>query len=172
MTAKSRWHRGQNSSGTHDNGQTVDSMGAYTPEDTMELVNVRVAREQRVACDHLGEDTAEGPDVHRSGVVPHAKKNLGRAIPQGHDFVCVGAYRDAKRARQSKVRQLRVGKIETTAQGRQQVLVAHFDRSLVVNEEILRLEITMENTTRMTEVNTSQQLLQVGLYKPRRHIAR
>lgn len=62
-------------------------------EDFVELVllerRVRalhlLATEQLARVDELGEDAADGPQVHRLGVVLGAEQQLRRAVPQRHD---------------------------------------------------------------------------------------
>ena len=46
-------------------------------EDVEELLELGVAREERLLARELGEDATHGPDVHRRGVVRAAEENLG-----------------------------------------------------------------------------------------------
>lgn len=61
--------------------------GSKRTEDAEELVNLAIAREERITCQHLSEDATQTPDVDRSGVVSGAQQNLGRSVPQGDDLL-------------------------------------------------------------------------------------
>jgi hypothetical protein len=56
------------------------------PEDAEDLVDLRVAWEERLAHDHLGKDAADRPHVERCRVVPRAEQDLGRAVPERDDL--------------------------------------------------------------------------------------
>ena len=60
---------------------------AQDPEYPKQLVDLRVPGEERLAGDHLGEDTAEAPVVHTGAVEFGAEQNLGRAVPERHNLV-------------------------------------------------------------------------------------
>jgi hypothetical protein len=94
-------------------------------EDLEDLVDLRVTREERLASSHLGEDATDGPHVDTSRVLATTKQNLGCAVPEGDDFMSVGAERDTKGASQTKISQFQV--------------------ALLVNEQILRLEIAVQD---------------------------
>ncbi len=51
---------------------------AERSEDSEDLVNLRISREERLARCQLGEDAAGRPDVHRRRVVRHAQQHLRR----------------------------------------------------------------------------------------------
>jgi len=57
-------------------------MGEHAPEDLKDLVDLRVAWEERVAAhDHLREDTTYRPHVDCSGIVARTKQDLGGSVP-------------------------------------------------------------------------------------------
>jgi hypothetical protein len=92
---------------------------AKNAENLEDLVDLRVTREERLASSHFGKDAANGPHVDTSRVLTATKQNLGRAVPEGDDFVSVSAERNAKGASQTEISQLQV--------------------ALLVNEQVLRL---------------------------------
>jgi hypothetical protein len=111
---------------------------AENAEDLEDLVDLRVAREKRLASSHLGEDAADGPHVDTSRVLATAKQNLGRAVPEGDDFVSVSAERNTKGASQTKIGQLQV--------------------ALLVDEQVLRLEIAVQDAVRVAVTGALEEL--------------
>ena len=119
------------------------------------MINFRVAREEwDAAHDHLRKDASDGPHVDGGRIVARAKKHLGRAVPQRDNLsndrfparryareeikckikkdtylVRVRAHGDAKRAGEPKIGQLEVVPL--------------------VDEEILRLEVAMQDPVRV-----------------------
>lgn len=57
------------------------------PEYTKQLINLRVSLEERVPGSHLWEDTADWPDIYRTGVAGGAQQNFWSSVPQGHNLV-------------------------------------------------------------------------------------
>ncbi len=55
---------------------------------------------------HFGEDTAQAPDVHGTGVLFGTKKDLGCPVPERDHLVGVWSHRNAEGPGQSKVGQL------------------------------------------------------------------
>lgn len=51
------------------------------PEDLEDLVNLRVTREQRLACAHFGEDAADRPHIYTGRVLSSTEKDLRRTVP-------------------------------------------------------------------------------------------
>jgi len=99
---------------------------AENAEDLEDLVDLGVTWEERLAGSHLGEDAANGPHVDASGVLATTEQNFGRAVPEGNDFVGVSAERNTKSASQTEISQLQV--------------------ALLVDEQVLRLQVTMQDT--------------------------
>ena len=55
-------------------------------EDHIQLVNLRLAHEERLPEDELAEDTSDRPHVDCRGVLLCSKKKFRTAVPQGdHD---------------------------------------------------------------------------------------
>jgi hypothetical protein len=111
---------------------------AENAEDLEDLVDLGITREKRLASSHLGEDAAHGPHVDTSGVLAATKQNLGRAVPEGDNFVSVSAERDTKGASQTKIGQLQV--------------------ALLVDEQVLRLEIAVQNAVGVAVTGALEEL--------------
>lgn len=56
------------------------------PENFENFVNLRVAREQRLASAHLGKDAASRPHVNTGRVLATTKENLRSAVPESNDL--------------------------------------------------------------------------------------
>mmetsp|Transcript_56948 Transcript_56948/g.180181 ORF Transcript_56948/g.180181 Transcript_56948/m.180181 type:complete len:344 (+) Transcript_56948:281-1312(+) len=95
-------------------------------EDVQELLQLRVAREERGLARHLRKDAPHAPHVHGGGVVGGAEQDLGGAVPQGHDLVGVGFDGHGEGAAQAKVRNLQ-------------------DVLSLVHQEILGLEVPVHD---------------------------
>jgi hypothetical protein len=108
------------------------------PEDLEDLVNLRVAREQRLARAHLGKNAAHRPHVDAGGVLSTSEQNLWRAVPQCHDLVRVCAQRDAERASETEIGELEV--------------------EVVVDEEVLWLQVTVQDAVSMAVAHALGQL--------------
>mmetsp|Transcript_33696 Transcript_33696/g.80059 ORF Transcript_33696/g.80059 Transcript_33696/m.80059 type:complete len:210 (+) Transcript_33696:98-727(+) len=57
-------------------------------EHALELVHRAAPRDERLADEHLRDDAAHRPHVHRLGVARRAEQNLRRAVPAGRHVVC------------------------------------------------------------------------------------
>lgn len=126
-----------------DSGPRTLRRRAHQPEDLLELVLVRRSREQRTSGVELRHDTAGRPDINTSVVRATAQEDIRSAVPQGDHFVGEGVDRDAKRPRQSKVTQ--------------------FQLSLLVDQQVLRFEIAMQDSILMAEGDAFEQLVHKGL---------
>ena len=111
---------------------------AHEPEDLEQLVFVRGSGEQRATGEHLRHDAAGAPDVDAGVVGAAAEEDVGRAVPQRHDFVAEGVNRDAEGA----------GKAE----------IGEFELALVVDEEVLRFEVAVEDSVLVAECDAPQKL--------------
>lgn len=60
---------------------------AENTEDFEDLVNFRVAGEERLAGCHLGEDAADGPHVNTCAVLSASEKNFRGAVPESDDLL-------------------------------------------------------------------------------------
>jgi hypothetical protein len=107
-------------------------------EDLEDLVDLRVAREEWLASSHLGEDAANRPHVNTSGVLAATKQNFRRAVPEGDNFVGVSAERDTKSASKTEIGKLQV--------------------ALLVDEQVLRLEITVQDAVGVAVACTLEKL--------------
>ena len=110
----------------------------HVPENAEDLIDFRVAREEGRTHRHLGKDAAHRPHVDRRIVVARAQQDLGRAVPERDDFVRIGAQRNTKGTRQTKVGELQV--------------------ALLVNEQVLRLEVAVQNAVGMAEADATDEL--------------
>lgn len=104
-----------------DTGPRLLSRRTQLTEDAKQLIDLGVAREERLLGDHLDEDARDRPDVDRSRVLATAEENLGSAVPESDDLVGEGANRQAERAGQTEVGQL---------QG-----------ALAIDQQVLRLQV-------------------------------
>lgn len=111
---------------------------AQNAEDFENLVDLGVTREKRLAGSHLGEDAANGPHVNTSGVLAATEQNFGRAVPESDDLVGVSAERNTKGASQTKIGQLQV--------------------ALLVDEQVLRLQVTVQDAVGMAVARALEEL--------------
>mmetsp|Transcript_19614 Transcript_19614/g.42331 ORF Transcript_19614/g.42331 Transcript_19614/m.42331 type:complete len:213 (-) Transcript_19614:268-906(-) len=109
-------------------------------EDTHELVVVRRPWEERPRRRHLAEYAADAPQVDRCRVLARAHEHVGRAVPQRHHLVCVAPHRDAEGPREAEV-----GKLQL---------------SLLVDEEVLRLQVAVEHAPLVAKLDAAQQLVE------------
>mmetsp|Transcript_15914 Transcript_15914/g.62183 ORF Transcript_15914/g.62183 Transcript_15914/m.62183 type:complete len:368 (-) Transcript_15914:146-1249(-) len=136
-------------------GQVLDALPdsvagrAADLEDLVELVDLRVARKERVQQQQLGEDAADRPDVDRRRVGLHAEEDLRRAVPQRHHVVRVGTERHVEGTCQAKIGDL---------QG-----------ALLVDQEVRRLEVPVDDAARVAVRQAAKELVHVGLHQARRH---
>ena len=98
------------------------------PEDAEDLVDLRITWEQRRAHCHFGKDAADRPHINCRVIVTGAKEHFRCTVPQCHNLVGIGAQRDTKCTRKTKV-----GKLEI---------------ALLVDKQVLRLEVTVQYTVR------------------------
>mmetsp|Transcript_25471 Transcript_25471/g.78404 ORF Transcript_25471/g.78404 Transcript_25471/m.78404 type:complete len:353 (-) Transcript_25471:83-1141(-) len=102
---------------------------AEDAEDSEQLVDFGIAREERATRSHFSEDAADGPEVDRRGVVLAAEQDLGGAVPERDDFVGVGALARGR-------------------EGAGEAEVGEFEGAVAtIEEEILRLEVSVEDAS-------------------------
>ena len=92
---------------------------------------------------HFREDAAEAPDVDGGGVGLGAEEDLWCAVPERDDLVGVGADGEGEGAGEAEVGEL--------------------DGAAVVDEQVLRLEVAVEDAVRVAVRDARQQLLHVAL---------
>ena len=115
---------------------------AHDAEDAHQLVFVGSAGEERAAAVHLGHDATSGPDVDAGVVGAGTEEDVWGAVPQRHDFVGEGVDRDAEGSGETEIGELEL--------------------AFVVDEEILRLEIAVEDSVRVAEVDALEELVHEG----------
>ena len=96
-------------------------------EDFEYLVNLTVAHEKRSSLTHLCENASCRPEVDTEGVRLLTKKNFRASVPESDDFMRIRLDRKPKGSCQTEVSKLALS-------------------SRAVNEQILRLQISVENT--------------------------
>ena len=92
-----------------------------------------------VAAEQLCEYAAGRPHVHAKGVARRAKKHFRGAVPQCEDFVGVHLGRHGKGARQPKV--------------------GNLDVAMCPDQDIFRLQVTVNDAMAVAVVQAAQQLL-------------
>jgi hypothetical protein len=76
------------------------------PEDLEELIDLRVAREERSLGDHLSQDAAHAPEVGGKGIGAASKQDLRGAVPESDHLVGEGADGRDEGSREPEVSQL------------------------------------------------------------------
>lgn len=89
-------------------------------------------------ADHLGENAANRPHVHAKGILLGAEENFGGTVPQGNDFVRVGLDRNGKGTGKTKV--------------------GDFEVSSLVNKDVSRLQVAVDNTVAVAVINAAKKL--------------
>lgn len=107
-------------------------------ENLEDLVNLRVAREERLASSHLCEDASDRPHVDTRTVLASTEQDLGRPVPESDNFVSIGTERDTECAGETKITNLEV--------------------AVAVDEEVLWLEIAVEDSVRVAVFDTLEEL--------------
>mmetsp|Transcript_12514 Transcript_12514/g.24006 ORF Transcript_12514/g.24006 Transcript_12514/m.24006 type:complete len:289 (+) Transcript_12514:217-1083(+) len=126
--------------------------GSQLTENLVELVNFGITREQRTLGDHLHENSSDSPNIDGRSIGLLSEQDFGRTVPERDNFVRQGTNRRAKRTRESKVR-----KLELSVPGHQQVL---------------RLEVTMHDTSSVTKGKSTCHLEKIRLDQCRGHHSR
>eukprot|EP00618_Florenciella_parvula_P002231 CAMPEP_0119499670 /NCGR_PEP_ID=MMETSP1344-20130328/22058_1 /TAXON_ID=236787 /ORGANISM="Florenciella parvula, Strain CCMP2471" /LENGTH=289 /DNA_ID=CAMNT_0007535685 /DNA_START=389 /DNA_END=1256 /DNA_ORIENTATION=+ len=121
----------------------VLSRCAEQTEDLVDLINLAVTREHRPLAHHLDKDRAHSPHIDRRRVGGRAEEDLGRTVPEGHHLVSERADRRAERARQPEVGEL--------------------EGAIRLDEEVLRLEVTVHDTTGVAEREAAEDLVRERL---------
>jgi hypothetical protein len=75
-------------------------------EDGEQLLDFRLAAEERASDDHFGEDASDAPRVYSRGVALGAEEDFWRAVPERDDVVGVFGDGEGEDASQSKVCEL------------------------------------------------------------------
>ena len=117
---------------------------AHDAEDAHELIFVRRAGKERTSGVHLGHNAACGPDVDAGVIGTTSEEDVRGAVPESYDFVGEGVDWDTEGSRETEI--------------------CKFENALVVDEEVLGFEIAVEDSIRMTEVYTLEELVHERFY--------
>lgn len=122
------WQRLHESQGvlTADGGDNIIRWCTQELSDDGELVDVVLAWEQGLALQHFCEDTAGTPDVHLNIVLLPREHDLGRSVVSSRDVA-------------GHLRVLNTGETK----------VADFQVTILVDEDVRGLQITMHDSRRM-----------------------
>lgn len=107
-------------------------------EDLEDLVDLRVAGEQGLALRHFGENAPDGPHVDARGVLLAAQEDLRRPVPERDHLVRVRPERHAERPGKPEVGDLQV--------------------PLLVDQQVLRLEVSVQHPVRVAVVDALHEL--------------
>ena len=106
----------------------------HIPEDLENLVNLGITREKGFSGTHLSKDGTDRPHVHASGVLSSTKQDLWSTIPKGDDLMGIASQRNAEGSSKTEISQLEI--------------------SILVNQQVLGLQVTMQYTARVTVLDT------------------
>lgn len=110
-------------------------------EDFEDLIDFGVSHEEGFLFDHFSEDASCGPHINSKRVLLLPHQNFWRSVPESFDFVSESFNRDSESSGETKIGDL--------------------DISFLVNQDILWLEISMDDSSGVTEIQTVQNLEQV-----------
>lgn len=114
----------------------------HESEDLLQLVLISGSRKEGTAGIHFCHYAACRPNVDAGAIGTGSKKHVWSAIPEGYDLIGECIHWNAKGASESEV-----GK---------------FELSLVVDEQVLRLQIPVQNPILVTELDSLQDLVHEG----------
>ena len=92
----------------------------------------------------LVENAADGPHVDLTAVVLEAEEDFGGSIPESDDFVSVG--------------------FDGDGEGPGEAEVCDFDSEVVVDEDVLRLDVSMDDAVGVTVLQSRDQLVHDQLH--------
>ena len=113
--------------------------GAQQVDDQLQLVDLRLAGQERLVGQELPQDAAAAPHVQGRGLGPRVEEQLRGPIPEGHHLRRHGLEGQAVVASQSEV--------------------GNLDAALVCHQKIGYFEITMDYVCRMEISEASKDLL-------------
>lgn len=114
-------------------------------EDFEDLIDFRVANEERLLLRHLSKDAASGPQVDAKRVLSLTEQDFRAAVPESHNLVSVSLDGQSKGTGQAEVSKL------DFSSGR-------------VNEQVLRLEVAMEDAAAVQVYQRLEDLVKEGLH--------
>ncbi len=122
-----------------DSGPGAFGWGSEQAEDALQLVLVGGSRKQRSTRVHLGHDATDGPDVDAGAVGTAAQQHVRSSVPERHHLVREGVDGDAECPRQTEVGELQL--------------------AILVYQEILGLEISMQDLALVAKGNAAEELV-------------
>lgn len=128
---------------TGDTGPAVVGGGTMEVEDFEDLINFRITHEEGLLLDHFSEDATDGPDVNTERVLLLAQENFRGSIPESFDFVGQSLDGDTKSS----------GKTE----------ISELDGTILVDQKILGLQVSVNDSSRVAVVDTLEDLIQIRL---------
>lgn len=127
----------------------VFSWRSENAEHAEELIDFWISLEQWFARCHFGKDATNWPNINWTWVTLRTKQDFGCSVPQCDDLVSIIANRNAEWASQAEI--------------------SNLDNAFLVDEQVLRLQIAMQDTTAMTEEHCGGDLIQIAANKLRIH---
>eukprot|EP00955_Chlamydomonas_euryale_P068891 360262-Chlamydomonas_euryale.AAC.9 len=127
--------------------QHVGRRRAQQVGDELQLVHDVLAREERLAEQHLGKDTPDAPDVDRRGVLGVERPaQLWRPVPPRRNVVCPEH-----------------GRRLVAHCGAREAKVADLELAVRVGQDVLRLQVTVEDFGRVYVLEAAQHLVEEEL---------
>mmetsp|Transcript_103327 Transcript_103327/g.332856 ORF Transcript_103327/g.332856 Transcript_103327/m.332856 type:complete len:310 (-) Transcript_103327:158-1087(-) len=123
----------------HQTGPLLDSRGAELLEHLEDGVDLRIAREERRPCGHLRDDATHAPDVDGHAVACATQQDLWGSVPHGHHLVRVLGHGHGV--------------------GPSQAEVGDLQAQPGVDEEVLGLEVSMQDSVGVAEIDAVTQLV-------------
>lgn len=114
--------------------------GSVELEDLEDLVDLAVSAEERLLLHQFGEDAADCPDVHTQTILLLAQENLRRTVPKRLNLMSQG--------------------LDGETEGSGQAKVSNLEGSSLINEQILRLEIAMDDAPRVAVIESIAKLIE------------
>ncbi len=109
-------------------------------EDEEELVDLAVARKERLLRGELGHDAAQGPDVNSGAVVFLAEEDFRGAVPQCDDLFGVG--------------------VEGDVEGTSETEIGDLDNTFVFGDkDVLGFEVAMDDALGVADGHSLKQLV-------------
>jgi hypothetical protein len=113
-----------------------------------DLINFRVSHKQWLLFDHLCKNATNRPDINTKRVLLLSQEDFRSSVPKGFDFMGQSTNRYTEGSSKTKISKL--------------------DLSILINQEILRLQISMDNSLAVTMVKSIEDLIKIWLSYIRR----
>jgi len=118
-------------------------------QDLVELINVVPALENWFSEKQLGEDTSNGPNVNGGRVVGETQHDLGGSVPPGGNVF----------GHETLIRTTLGAGTSTRSIPSRKAKVADFELTVRINQEVTRLEVTMNNVSGVNVLETAKGLI-------------